>query len=88
MLIVAALQLVWGWTKSFPVSIGRPGLRVVVQAIEIAVFVPLRAGVRLPLGRDRRGRRDARLDRRVLCRVDGPARAASSGWRTPEAVAG
>jgi O-antigen/teichoic acid export membrane protein len=40
-LLVAALRLVWGWTKSFPVSIGRPGLRVVVQGIEIAVFVPL-----------------------------------------------
>ena len=40
-LLAAALQLVWGWTKSFPVSIGRPGLRVIVQAIEIAVFVPL-----------------------------------------------
>ena len=41
MLLAAALQLVWGWTKSFPVSIGRPGLRVIVQSIEIAVFVPL-----------------------------------------------
>jgi O-antigen/teichoic acid export membrane protein len=40
-LVAAALRLVWGWTKSFPVSIGRPGLRVVVQSIEIAVFVPL-----------------------------------------------
>jgi O-antigen/teichoic acid export membrane protein len=40
-LLAAALQLVWGWTKSFPVSIGRPGLRTIVQAIEIAVFVPL-----------------------------------------------
>ncbi len=40
-LLAAALRLVWGWTKSFPVSIGRPGLRVVVQSIEIAVFVPL-----------------------------------------------
>lgn len=40
-LLVAALRVVWGWTKSFPVSIGRPGLRVVVQSIEIAVFVPL-----------------------------------------------
>ena len=40
-LVAAALQLVWGWTKSFPVSIGRPGLRVIVQSIEIAVFVPL-----------------------------------------------
>jgi O-antigen/teichoic acid export membrane protein len=40
-LVAAALRLIWGWTKSFPVSIGRPGLRVVAQAIEIAVFVPL-----------------------------------------------
>ena len=40
-LIAAALRLIWGWTKSFPVSIGRPGLRVIAQGIEIAVFVPL-----------------------------------------------
>jgi O-antigen/teichoic acid export membrane protein len=40
-LIAAALQLVWGWTKSFPVSIGRPNLRIIAQAVEIAVFVPL-----------------------------------------------
>ncbi len=40
-LIAAALQLIWGWTKSFPVSIGRPGLRLVAQSVEIAVFVPL-----------------------------------------------
>ncbi len=40
-LFAAALRFVWGWTKSFPVSIGRPGLRLIVQSIEIAVFVPL-----------------------------------------------
>jgi O-antigen/teichoic acid export membrane protein len=40
-LIAAALRLIWGWTKSFPVSIGRPGLRVVAQSIEISVFIPL-----------------------------------------------
>jgi len=40
-LIAAAMQLIWGWSKSFPVSIGRPGLRIVVQSVEIAVFVPL-----------------------------------------------
>jgi O-antigen/teichoic acid export membrane protein len=40
-LLAGALQLIWGWTKSFPVSIGRPGLRVVAQTFEIAVFVPL-----------------------------------------------
>jgi O-antigen/teichoic acid export membrane protein len=40
-LIAAALQLVWGWSKSFPVSIGRPGLRVLAHGVEIVVFVPL-----------------------------------------------
>jgi O-antigen/teichoic acid export membrane protein len=40
-LVAAALRLIWGWAKSFPVSIGRPNLRVVAQGIEIAVFVPL-----------------------------------------------
>jgi O-antigen/teichoic acid export membrane protein len=40
-LVAAALRFVWGWTKSFPVSIGRPWLRVVAQSVEIAVFVPL-----------------------------------------------
>ncbi len=40
-LVAAAFRLVWGWSKSFPVSIGRPGLRVAVQTVEIVVFVPL-----------------------------------------------
>jgi O-antigen/teichoic acid export membrane protein len=40
-LLAGAFRLVWGWSKSFPVSIGRPGLRVAVQTVEIAVFVPL-----------------------------------------------
>jgi O-antigen/teichoic acid export membrane protein len=40
-LLAGALQLIWGWTKAFPVSIGRPGLRIVAQAAEIVVFVPL-----------------------------------------------
>jgi hypothetical protein len=31
---------VFAWTKSFPVSIGRPGLRTVGQLVEIAVLVP------------------------------------------------
>jgi O-antigen/teichoic acid export membrane protein len=41
MLIAAAIQLVFGWTKSFPVSIGRPGLRTAAQLVEIAALVPL-----------------------------------------------
>jgi O-antigen/teichoic acid export membrane protein len=40
MLLAAVVQLVFAWTKSFPVSIGRPGLRTVGQLVEIAVLVP------------------------------------------------
>jgi O-antigen/teichoic acid export membrane protein len=41
MLLAAAVQLVFGWTKSFPVSIGRPVLRTVGQLVELATLVPL-----------------------------------------------
>jgi O-antigen/teichoic acid export membrane protein len=41
MLIAAALQLTFGWTKSLPVSIGRPNLRLVTHGIETAVLIPL-----------------------------------------------
>ena len=37
----AAIQLIFGWTKSFPVTIGRPGLRVIAHAVETAVLLPL-----------------------------------------------
>jgi O-antigen/teichoic acid export membrane protein len=40
-LVAAMIQLVLGWTKSFPVSIGRPGLRVVAHGIETATLLPL-----------------------------------------------
>lgn len=40
MLLAAVVQLVFGWTKSFPVSIGRAGLRTAGQVCEIAVLVP------------------------------------------------
>jgi O-antigen/teichoic acid export membrane protein len=40
-LAAAAVQVVWGWTKSFPVSIGRPALRILTQGIEVAVLVPV-----------------------------------------------
>jgi O-antigen/teichoic acid export membrane protein len=39
-LVVAAIQVVWGWSKSFPVSIGRPELRLLAQGTEIVVLVP------------------------------------------------
>jgi O-antigen/teichoic acid export membrane protein len=39
-LLVAAIQVVLGWAKSFPVSIGRPELRLIAQGAEIVVLVP------------------------------------------------
>jgi O-antigen/teichoic acid export membrane protein len=41
MFVAAAIQLVFGWSKSFPVSIGRPGLRTAAQLFEILTLVPL-----------------------------------------------
>jgi O-antigen/teichoic acid export membrane protein len=40
-LIAGALQVIWGWSKSFPVSIGRPALRVLAHGVESAVLIPL-----------------------------------------------
>jgi O-antigen/teichoic acid export membrane protein len=37
----AALQFVFGWTKSFPVSIGRPNLRIWTHGLETVVLIPL-----------------------------------------------
>jgi O-antigen/teichoic acid export membrane protein len=41
MLLAGALQLVIAWTKSLPVSIGRPGWRIVAHGIETVVLIPL-----------------------------------------------
>ena len=40
-LVAAAFQLAVGWAKSFPVTIGRPGLRLLTAGIETAVVLPL-----------------------------------------------
>jgi PST family polysaccharide transporter len=40
-LLAAGIQLVLGWTKSLPVSIGRPLLRVWAHGVEAAVLIPL-----------------------------------------------
>jgi len=42
-IIVAAgaVQFVVGWSKSFPVTIGRPNLRIWTHGIETAVLIPL-----------------------------------------------
>lgn len=39
-----AIRMVFGWTKSFPVSIGRPNLRIWTHGVEMLVLVPL-AGI-------------------------------------------
>jgi O-antigen/teichoic acid export membrane protein len=39
--LVAAVQLVVGWTKSLPVTIGRPGLRILTHGIETIIVLPL-----------------------------------------------
>jgi O-antigen/teichoic acid export membrane protein len=38
---VAAIQFVVGWTKSFPIAVGRPGLRLVTHGVESIVILPL-----------------------------------------------
>jgi O-antigen/teichoic acid export membrane protein len=40
-LLAGALQLVLGWTKSLPVTIGRPRLRLLTHGVETAVLLPL-----------------------------------------------
>src|SRR5919204_971988 len=43
-IIAGALRMIFGWTKSFPVSIGRPNLRIWTHGVEMLVLVPL-AGI-------------------------------------------
>lgn len=40
-LVAAAVHFVLGWTKSLPVTIGRPRLRIVTHGLETLVAVPL-----------------------------------------------
>ena len=39
--VAAAVQFVVGWTKSFPVTIGRPELRLRTQTLEAVIVLPL-----------------------------------------------
>jgi O-antigen/teichoic acid export membrane protein len=43
-LVAAAIQVVLGWTKSLPVTIGRPSLRLLTHGIETVVLLPLVVG--------------------------------------------
>ncbi len=40
-LLAAAIQFAIGWTKSLPVTIGRPQLRIVTHGVETLVVIPL-----------------------------------------------
>jgi O-antigen/teichoic acid export membrane protein len=40
-LLAAAIQFAIGWTKSLPVTIGRPRLRIVTHGLETLVVIPL-----------------------------------------------
>ena len=40
-LVAAAIHFVFGWTKSLPVTIGRPRLRIVTHGLETLVAIPL-----------------------------------------------
>jgi O-antigen/teichoic acid export membrane protein len=48
--IAAAIQFLVGWTKSFPVTIGRPGLRILTHGVESAVVIPLTVAFGLAWG--------------------------------------
>ena len=41
MLLAGAVGLVFAWTKSLPVSVGRPELRIATHGIETVVLIPL-----------------------------------------------
>jgi len=40
-IVAGALRMVYGWTKSFPVSIGRPALRIWTHGLEVLLLIPL-----------------------------------------------
>lgn len=40
-LLAAAVQFLVGWTKSFPVAVGRPNLRITTHGAESLVIIPL-----------------------------------------------
>jgi O-antigen/teichoic acid export membrane protein len=44
-LVAAAIQFVIGWTKTLPVTIGRPRLRIVTHGLETVVAIPLVAAL-------------------------------------------
>jgi O-antigen/teichoic acid export membrane protein len=49
-LLAAAIQFAIGWTKSLPVTVGRPQLRIVTHGLEAVVVIPLVAVLGLEWG--------------------------------------
>ena len=86
-LLVAALRLAWGWTKSFPVSIGRPEPADRRAGDRDRGVHPAPARLRVEMGRHRRRGSDARLDGRLLRRLVVAAAPAAGGPQSPGAVA-
>ncbi len=86
-LLAGALQLVLGWTKSLPVTIGRPRLRLLTHGVETVGAAAARRRARLAVGCDGRRRRAARLERRVRRGLGGRPRAPARGGRRPGGVA-
>ena len=82
-LLAAAIHFALGWTKSLPVTIGRPRLRIVTHGLETIVAIPLVARARCRMGRDGSGGRRARLDGRVRPRLARRDRAPAGRGATP-----
>ncbi len=65
-LLAGALHFVFGWSKSLPVSIGRPGLRVLAHGVESVVMIPLVVVLGREWGAEGAAGGSARLDSRLL----------------------
>ena len=74
-LVAAAIQFALGWSKSLPVTIGQPRLRIVTHGLEALVVIPLAAVLGRRVGRDGCGGRGARLDVRLRGGLGGRDRA-------------
>ena len=76
-LVAAAIQLVLGWSKSLPVTIGRPRLRILTHGIETAVLLPLVLVLGARWDVTGAADRDPRVDARVRRDLGGRPRSAS-----------
>ena len=77
-LLAAAIHFAIGWTKSLPVTIGRPRLRIVTHGLEALVAIPLVAVLGAEWGATGAAvavlASDARVRRRLARRDPAPPR--------------